>query len=62
MSIKPPIGIIPKHIHQEKRFVDLCGAICRYYEAGLQIPIEWIEEYNELVLIIKTKASLETPN
>ena len=25
------------------------GAIARYYDAGMKINIEWIEEYNELV-------------
>lgn len=46
---KPPLGLIPKFIHKERRFIEVCGAISRYYEAGLVIPIEWVEEYNELV-------------
>ena len=50
---RPPIGIIPKKIHEEKvkkdRFNDICGAISRYYNASLKIPVEWINEYNELV-------------
>lgn len=52
-SIKPPMGIIPKKYYYEQvkqeRFIELCEAIIRYYNAGLQINIEWIEEYNELI-------------
>ena len=46
---KPPIGLTPKKIHDNKRFYEVCGAIVRYYSAGLKIPVEWIMEYNELV-------------
>ena len=50
---KPPIGLIPKEFHEiqvkQSRFNDVCGAITRYYNEGLKINIEWIEEYNELV-------------
>jgi hypothetical protein len=49
--MKPPIGIMPKHIWQENRFMEVCSAITRYYNASLPIPIEWVEEYNELVVI-----------
>lgn len=52
-AIKPPLGLIPKKFHDERvkveRFNEVCGAIARYYDAGLKINIEWIEEYNELV-------------
>lgn len=47
--VKPPLGLTPKWVIQEARYFDVCGAISRYYNAGLKIPIEWIEEYNELV-------------
>lgn len=46
---KPPLGIIPKSIHQTERFSALCDAISRYWEAGFKIPIKWIEEHNELL-------------
>ena len=52
-AIKPPLGLIPKKFHDErvkiKRFNEVRGAIARYYDAGMKINIEWIEEYNELV-------------
>lgn len=53
VSGRPPLGLIPKKFHDERvkieRFNEVCGAIARYYDAGLKINIEWIEEYNELV-------------
>ena len=52
-AIQPPLGLIPKKFHDERvraeRFNEVCGAIARYYDAGLKINIVWIEEYNELV-------------
>jgi hypothetical protein len=42
-SIKPPIGLLPKRLYEyrtkEKRFIDLCGAVSRYYNAGEKINI-----------------------
>ena len=46
---KPPIGLTPKWLHYTERFSEVCGALSRYYNAELKIPIEWIEEYNELI-------------
>jgi hypothetical protein len=40
---------MPKYIWDDKRFHELCLAITRYYSEGLEIPIEWIEEYNEYI-------------
>lgn len=52
-AIRPPLGLMPKKFYDERvnieRFNEVCGAISRYYNAGLKINIEWIEEYNELV-------------
>ena len=46
---RPPLGLLSKSIHKEKRFYDVCAAISRYYNVGWEIPIEWVEEHNELV-------------
>lgn len=50
---KPPLGIMSKANHQilinKERHSELCAAISRYYAKNLKIPIEWIEEYNELI-------------
>jgi hypothetical protein len=40
-ATRPPLGLIPKKIHDERvkmeRFNEVCGAISRYYNAGLKI-------------------------
>lgn len=50
----PPIGLMPKYVltenhNKNERYNEVCGAITRYLEAKLQIPLEWIEEHNELL-------------
>lgn len=45
----PPLGLMPRYIHDEKRITAIKAAIERYSEAHKAIPIEWITEYNELV-------------
>ena len=47
-QVKPPLGIMPRHIHDEIRRQELGEAIVRYIEASLPVPLEWVEEYNEL--------------
>tara|TARA_R110002050_G_scaffold53696_3_gene121980 strand:- start:245 stop:427 length:183 start_codon:yes stop_codon:yes gene_type:complete len=47
--IKPPIGLRPKWVSDKERLNEVRSAIVRYYDAELKIPIEWIEEYNELI-------------
>lgn len=54
MAQRPPLGIIPQFIHEEKRIKELSSAISRRLCDGKfvpsnEIPIEWIEEFNELV-------------
>jgi hypothetical protein len=46
---KVPLGVSPKYIWDEQRIQDLKGAIERYTQANLQVPIEWVDEYNTLV-------------
>lgn len=50
----PPLGVMPKGAFRKKvdqeRLRDLQDAIARYYNADLPIRIEWIEEYNELII------------
>ena len=46
---KPPLGVMPRRIHDEKRRQELAGAIIRYMMDGeMVVPTEWVEEYNEL--------------
>ena len=55
-SNKPPIGIVPKSIYEEKnrkqRFKDLLEDIGGYVEYGQKIPVEWIKEFNETVNLL----------
>lgn len=41
---KPPLGLIPAHIHDQARLKDISDAIARYVAVGEQIPTEWIDE------------------
>ena len=45
---KPPLGVMPRDIWDQKRKEELAEAMARYLEAGMKIPTEWIEEYNEI--------------
>ena len=46
---KPPLGLMPHSVFLLRRLEEIFQAIERYYEANMQIPIEWIEEYNLLI-------------
>ena len=45
---KPPLGLMPRKLWDEKRADEIRAAIERYNEAGAVIPAEWVEEYNEI--------------
>lgn len=45
---KPPLGFAPKKIWIQERQNDILRAINEYAEAGMDIPIEWVKEFNEL--------------
>tara|TARA_R110000803_G_scaffold184688_1_gene247026 strand:+ start:222 stop:398 length:177 start_codon:yes stop_codon:yes gene_type:complete len=47
--IKPPIGIEPKNVWESIRFNNLKEAMIRYLDAGLDLPDEWAEEYNQFI-------------
>ncbi|MGM0971055.1 MAG: hypothetical protein ACQEWR_21100 [Bacillota bacterium] len=49
MTTEPPLGVIPKFIHDERRAEDLVAAIERRISARSEIPLEWFEEYNNLI-------------
>jgi hypothetical protein len=51
--IKPPIGLTPRYIIDTERFNEVRGAIVRFYDAETEIPVKWIEEYNELIRLTK---------
>ena len=45
---KPPIGITPRWLLDEERAIEIKQAITRYNEADYPIPIEWVQELNEI--------------
>lgn len=47
-AVKPPIELMPRQIWLNKRYEDVCCAIERYEIASMDVPVEWIEEYNLL--------------
>lgn len=47
---KPPLGAMPRKLHEELRMRDLSSAISRFIIDNQPINIEWVEEYNELVV------------
>lgn len=51
--VKPPLGLKPQSINNSERLGEVRGAICRYYDAELEIPVKWVEEYNELIVLTK---------
>ena len=47
--VKLPLGVIPKNMWKKQRLKELRDVIDMYLEANQRVPIEWIEEYNELL-------------
>ena len=43
-----PLGVKPKVVWENERLSGLAGAIKEYIDSKKSIPIEWVEEYNEL--------------
>lgn len=46
---KPTLGVIPKYIHDHRRYLTLCQAIANRYNATQQIPLGWVGEYNKYI-------------
>ena len=56
---KPPLGLAPKWVLNIRRRTEIKQAICRYLNANVNIPIDWIKEYNELNVIIAIEEQRE---
>jgi hypothetical protein len=52
---KLPLELKPRWLVEEERANDLGKYITIYQKAGMQIPIAWVEEYNELVKKIEER-------
>ncbi len=48
-SVAPPLGVMPRWLHNEHRSADLLRAMLRYVEAGKAMPVEWFDELSEYV-------------
>lgn len=48
-----PLGLAPKWVWQNNRITQIIEAMNRYITAGREIPIHWVEEYNELVANVR---------
>ena len=46
---KPPLGLMPKGIHQYKRMISITEAMERYSKEDKHIPLAWVEELKELL-------------
>ncbi len=40
----PPLGLMPREIHIQKRAADILEAMLRYVREGLEIPQDWRDE------------------
>lgn len=45
---RPPLGLMPKDIHVQKRAIEIIKAVHRYVEAYHPIPQEWLQELSNL--------------
>ena len=45
---KPPLGLMPRTLWLDMREQEVKLAIQRYLDEGFEIPVQWVEEYNEL--------------
>lgn len=50
---RPPLGLMPRVIWEEQRMNQIKAAIDRYGDAEMIIPIEWVDEWNELSKKVK---------
>lgn len=48
-TMPPPVGLRPAFLAREARMQEIAEAIDRYDEAGLDIPDEWMDEYQDLL-------------
>ena len=46
---KPPIGIMPRYIHNSNRMVEILDAMERYSKSSRSIPVEWVVELKDLI-------------
>lgn len=45
----PPLGLMPKWLHDERRMREILDAMDRYAAAKMPVPVEWISELRDLI-------------
>jgi len=50
---KPPIGLVTHDVWIAQRIEDIISAMNRYIQDNREVPIEWLNEYNKLIVEIK---------
>lgn len=55
----PPLGLRPRFLLAEQRFAEIDDAIKRYLSAYMPIPVEWIEERNEIIEYLRRRIGTE---
>lgn len=48
-NTKPPLGVMPRDLHDEARLRELLEAVLRYLDAKQKIDPEWIQEISDLL-------------
>ena len=45
----PPLGAKPRFVREQERILELQDCFARFFKAYHPLPLEFVEEYNELV-------------
>ena len=48
-TTKPPLGVMPRFVADERRLEELKEAMMRFISANWPINVEWLTEYNEII-------------
>lgn len=54
-TVKPPLGIKPRHIAAEHRIWEITAAYQRFFEAGETPRVEWAEEILDLTKYLASR-------
>ena len=58
---RPPLGLKPRWIVDEQRLREVADAINRSRKAGWKVPVEWLDEYDELVRKVEAAGVFNAP-
>jgi hypothetical protein len=57
---KPPVGLVPRHIQDGIRLIEITTAVNNFALAGEKIPMLWIDELLEIIDRRKSNEKCET--